>query len=64
MVSYLWFPGKSQRRKQRADNKALREAIASGEVDLEMGDDSEAAGVQEREQDPPEPAAAAASMQQ
>lgn len=61
MVPYLWFPGKSQRRKQRADNKALREAIASGEVDLEMGDASEAAGVQERQQ---EPAAAAASMQQ
>ena len=56
------FPGagKSQRRKERAGNKALRKAIATGEVDLKMSDATEAAGALGKD----EPATAAAFMQQ
>jgi hypothetical protein len=50
--------GKAQRRKQRAERSALRKAIASGEVDLDMG---EAAEVTAGSKAQPEPAAAAAA---
>ena len=55
--------GKSQRRQQRADNKALRKAIAGGEVDLVMGEAPEETGMQPQ-RELATGAAAVASMQQ
>jgi len=37
-MSVFISAGKAQRRKKKAERAALREAVARGELDLEMGD--------------------------